>query len=429
MSSRAGRGQYATTGHMPSRQRAHENTPTKRSIPSAAAADGRSIRDGGEGRTTAPRAAVRRANGGRSFAATSGSDSHASRVRGSVSTSQLLATGSSSRSRNLREHAQTTTLTPEAFYSSPPTSSTSVYPSAQHQALQHHLALHAPTSPSSHSASSHPHPHQHSVRDFVVVGEFGEVVGPRPVRVLPNLDACGNFDLERFLLQAMSSDYQSAIDNTPVPPPSPPSATASVGSRASKARKTRRTRNKPTTEKKNTHQRKSDLHTQRRTANASASADDCSPVTPCTVRREDERTSDGSPWPAGDGCGDAPNFNNDDAREPGESVAAQRASAPDWENDSESESEESEMAESDEEEEQSQSPSRPPLLAATDAQVVLPIPSEDAHAYVRGLCTSEHFSRSLSLCLCLSVSLFVCLFFYFCLFPFLSCFWLFPSFS
>ncbi|TNM85287.1 hypothetical protein fugu_007558 [Takifugu bimaculatus] len=58
-------------------------------------------------------------------------------------------------------------------------------------------------------------------RDFILVAEFSEQVGPKPVLTIPDDPrVVGSFDLNHFSVRLMSVDYQ-ASGPTPVPPASP----------------------------------------------------------------------------------------------------------------------------------------------------------------------------------------------------------------
>ncbi|KAM8842068.1 guanine nucleotide exchange protein smcr8b [Synchiropus picturatus] len=58
-------------------------------------------------------------------------------------------------------------------------------------------------------------------RDFVLVAEFSEQVGPRPVLTIPDdSELVGTFDLNHFCVRMMSVDYQAA-GPAPGPPPAP----------------------------------------------------------------------------------------------------------------------------------------------------------------------------------------------------------------
>ncbi|KAI4881847.1 hypothetical protein NFI96_026634 [Prochilodus magdalenae] len=50
------------------------------------------------------------------------------------------------------------------------------------------------------------------VKDFVLIAEFSEQVGPQPLLTIPDkTKACGSFDLNHFALRLMSVDYQSSF--------------------------------------------------------------------------------------------------------------------------------------------------------------------------------------------------------------------------
>ncbi|XP_030285508.1 guanine nucleotide exchange protein smcr8b isoform X2 [Sparus aurata] len=58
-------------------------------------------------------------------------------------------------------------------------------------------------------------------RDFILVAEFSEQVGPKPVLTIPDDPrVIGSFDLNHFSVRIMSVDYQASGPG-PVPPPSP----------------------------------------------------------------------------------------------------------------------------------------------------------------------------------------------------------------
>ncbi|XP_036954769.1 guanine nucleotide exchange protein smcr8b isoform X3 [Acanthopagrus latus] len=58
-------------------------------------------------------------------------------------------------------------------------------------------------------------------RDFILVAEFSEQVGPKPVLTMPDDPrVIGSFDLNHFSVRIMSVDYQASGPG-PVPPPSP----------------------------------------------------------------------------------------------------------------------------------------------------------------------------------------------------------------
>ncbi|TWW58895.1 Guanine nucleotide exchange protein SMCR8 [Takifugu flavidus] len=58
-------------------------------------------------------------------------------------------------------------------------------------------------------------------RDFILVAEFSEQVGPKPVLTIPDDPrVVGSFDLNHFSVRLMSVDYQASCP-TPVPPASP----------------------------------------------------------------------------------------------------------------------------------------------------------------------------------------------------------------
>ncbi|XP_053708960.1 guanine nucleotide exchange protein smcr8b [Synchiropus splendidus] len=78
---------------------------------------------------------------------------------------------------------------------------------------EHWLPLLAPSQPWSSSAQFR--------RDFILVAEFSEQVGPRPVLTIPDdSELVGTFDLNHFSVRLMSVDYQAAGPG-PGPPPAP----------------------------------------------------------------------------------------------------------------------------------------------------------------------------------------------------------------
>ncbi|KAK3529740.1 hypothetical protein QTP86_002400, partial [Hemibagrus guttatus] len=49
-------------------------------------------------------------------------------------------------------------------------------------------------------------------KDFILIAEFSEQVGPQPILTIPDEnEACGSFDLNNFSLRIMSVDYQTAF--------------------------------------------------------------------------------------------------------------------------------------------------------------------------------------------------------------------------
>lgn len=69
--------------------------------------------------------------------------------------------------------------------------------------------------PCPHSGDSSPWSRTSRVKfhkDFIVVSEFSEQVGPQPLLTIPDEDkACGSFDLNHFSLRIMSVDYQTSF--------------------------------------------------------------------------------------------------------------------------------------------------------------------------------------------------------------------------
>ena len=53
-------------------------------------------------------------------------------------------------------------------------------------------------------------------RDFILISEFSEQVGPQPLLTIPNdTKVFGNFDLNYFSLRIMSVDYQASFVGLP----------------------------------------------------------------------------------------------------------------------------------------------------------------------------------------------------------------------
>ncbi|XP_026998857.2 guanine nucleotide exchange protein smcr8b isoform X2 [Tachysurus fulvidraco] len=48
-------------------------------------------------------------------------------------------------------------------------------------------------------------------KDFILISEFSEQVGPQPLLTIPDTTACGSFDLNHFSLRIMSVDYQTTF--------------------------------------------------------------------------------------------------------------------------------------------------------------------------------------------------------------------------